>query len=217
MESKKSQKAVLIEKAKSSTSLVISVVVGLVVFSGFSMKALYAQMQHKNVVIKEKKVALDTLKTNVEATKDLVTAFEKFEEMPESVIGTSDRNSKIVLDALPPAYDFPALASSLEKVLTDGGYTISGITGTDNETTETEAIETGTVNGPVSMDFTIAVQGEFAQLRNLLPDLERSIRPIYVKSVNISGTTSTARMTVNAATYYQPAIKLNLQFKEITP
>jgi Tfp pilus assembly protein PilO len=129
------------------------------------------------------------------------------------VIGTSDKNSKIILDALPSKYDFPALATSLEKVITDSGAKITSITGKDNEA---EAKQDSPDPKPIEMPFSISSNGSFATAKNLISNLEKSIRPIKVTSITLSGSDSNLQSTIVATTYYQPSKKLEIQQKTIT-
>ena len=65
------------------------------------------------------------------------------------------------------------------------------------------------------MPFTISFSGPYDKVRLLPVDLERSIRPIKVTSIDLSGSAENARMTINAVTYYQPSKNLDVKFKEV--
>ncbi len=208
-----SQKRVLIAKANRSMFAAITIGAMLLVFSIVSVRSMYQLSRHRSNVIREKKVAEKTLIANDDAVGKLITSFKAFEETPESLLGTPEKNSKIVLDSLPPEYDFPALATSLEKILTEGGYTIDEITGIDKEI---EEVDSNTPNPqPVEMPFTITVSGPYDKVKNLTIDLERSIRPIHVLNVELSGSAADAKIIVTAKTYYQPAKNLDVRFKEV--
>lgn len=208
-----SQKRVLIDKANRSMFVAISAAAALLVFSLITARGLYKASTHKAAVIKEKRIASKTLESNDEAVGKLITAFKAFEETPESVLGTTDKNSKIVLDALPPKYDFPALATSLEKILTEGGYIIDEISGTDNALNESD--EDSSNPQPVEIPFTITVSGTYDQVKNLPFDLERSIRPIKITNMELSGKNNQAKLEIKAVTYYQAGKNLDIRFKEI--
>jgi hypothetical protein len=208
-----SQKRVLIDKANQSMFVMIASVAALVVFSGVSTRSLLKQSSHRAKVITAKKIAANTLAANDSEIGKLIDSYKVFESSPESVIRTTDKNSKIILDALPPKYDFPALASSLEKILTDGGYGITGISGTDNELSITDTLTPNPA--PIEMPFTLSVSGNYDKVKGLLGDLERSIRPIYVSSVSLSGTETDAKLNVVAKTYYQPGKNLSITKKAI--
>jgi hypothetical protein len=209
-----SQKRVLIDKANSTMFVTICVVAALVVFSLISSRALLKLSTHRSNVIKAKKTAANTLASNDQEIGKLITSFKAFEDAPESVIATTDKNSKIVLDALPPKYDFPALATSLEKILTEGGYTIEAINGTDNELIESTD-GTSSAPKPVEIPFTIVVKGTYDKVKNLPYDLERSIRPMYIINLSLSGSATDAKLTIGAKTFYQPGKNLQVRFKEV--
>lgn len=209
-----SQKKVLIDKANSSMFIMITVTAAIVIFSAVSTRALLKQSTHRAHVIKEKKVAATTLASNDQEIGKLITSFRAFEGAPESVTGTTEKNSKVVLDALPPKYDFPALATSLEKILTEGGYTISGISGIDNENSESGNVASASPQ-PIEMPFSISVSGPYSKIKNLPYDLERSIRPIYIMSVDLSGSETEAKLSLQAKTFYQAGRNLELTSKEV--
>ena len=208
-----SVKRVLIDKANRSMYVAITIASVLLMFTLVSMRSLYKVSVHRQNVIKEKKLASDTLAKNDIEVGKLITAFKSFEETPESLMGTAEKNSKIVLDALPPEYDFPALATSLEKILTDGGYNITSINGIDNEVGEAD--DDTSDPQPIEVPFTIGVSGPYDKIKNLPADLERSIRPIHILSIDLSGSASDAVLTLTAKTYYQPAKNLDSRSKEV--
>ena len=142
-----------------------------------------------------------------------MSSFQQFDSSSESLIKTPDKNSKLVLDALPSKYDFPALATSLEKVLTDGGYAITGLTGTDNEATVSQDRSNEPV--PVDMPFSLGVIGPYDLVKNVVNDLERSIRPITVDLLEVTGTSTETRVSIQARTYYQPGRSIYYNTKEV--
>lgn len=208
-----SQKHILINKANKNILIAIAITSALVVFMVVAVRSLVIQSLHRNKVIAEKKTVVATLKDNDVQVGKLIDSFKIFENLPESVIGTSEKNSKVVLDALPPQYDFPALATSLEKILQDGGYNINSISGTDNEVGEQD--DNAADPQPVEIPFSLTVTGPYDKVRQLPKDLERSIRPIHILTMEVAGSASDARMTITAKTYYQPGKKLDLLFKEV--
>ena len=154
------------------------------------------------------------LKENNAAVDSLLAAYKNFDEAPESVIGTADSNSKIVLDALPSKYDFPALATSLEKLLISGGFSDIIITGSDNEAT---AEQNSTTPAPIEIPFTIAAKGTYTNLQMLIDSLRLSIRPFKIMRLDITASSASDSMSfaISAVTFYHPEKNLEIPLKEV--
>jgi Tfp pilus assembly protein PilO len=206
-------KHIQIDKANTLILIAATVTTVIVVLSIVASKTLVNQISYQNKVTSLRSKANKQLEANVKSSATLVTAYETFEGSSESAIGTADKNSKIVLDALPSKYDFPALATSLEKVITDSGAKIDSIVGTDDEVLAKQESPDPT---PVEMPFSITSTGNFNTAKTLISNLERSIRPIKITSVTFNGSDSSLQTTIVASTYYQPEKKLEIQQKVIT-
>jgi hypothetical protein len=113
------------------------------------------------------------------------------------------------LDALPSKYDAPALAASLEKILTGRSVFITGLTVTDDPATNSDAPQADPVAKPVVFAFVGGTT--FKGAANVLKDFERSIRPFDLNKLEISGSDNNLQVTANMTTYYQPAKSLDLQ------
>jgi len=111
---------------------------------------------------------------------------------------------------LPSKYDFPALATSLEKLISTQGLTIMSINGTDEELTQA-VNQTSADPQPVTMPFQIQVAGSYESIRALVADLERSVRPFQVNKVELSGNEGSMTASIDAQTYYQPEKSLNIK------
>jgi Tfp pilus assembly protein PilO len=199
-----SVKRVLIGRANSAITTMLALAVVSVVVCLTVSYTLIAHIRFRSKVVTSKKAAAKVLKQNSQAADQLVKSFQAFDSAPESLIGTKDKNSKIVLDALPSKYDFPALAASLEKILTDGGYSISSLTGIDNEVTVVQGTESSPQ--PIDMPFSLSISGPYDKVIQVVADLERSIRPIIIDTLDLSGTSTDAKLSITARTYYQPGI-----------
>ncbi len=217
-----STKRLLIDKANSTIVIVVAVASFVTVFSLVATKALLSQRGYQARVTSEKEKAVKQLKANVNAVSTLQTAYKGFVDTPDNVLGgnpkgTGDKdgdNAKIVLDALPSKYDFPALASSLEKILSSQSIKIVSITGTDEEVQQ-EANQSSPTPALVDMPFQIAVSGNYAALQTLMGTLEKSIRPIQVQTLDFSGTDASMQLTITAKTFYQPSKSLSITTKDV--
>lgn len=214
-------KRVEIVRANARIVAVIAISSALVAFSLVAARSLLSQRSYQSRIITEKNKALRQLKDNIEASKTLVNAYTAFVNESANVIGgnpggSGDKdgdNAKIVLDALPSKYDFPALAASLEKILSNPGYKIDSITGTDDEINQFNTSSPSPT--PVEIPFQIVVSGNYAAMQGLVGTLERSIRPFHLLTVELSGNDAAMKATITAKTYYQPEKNLNITTKEI--
>lgn len=213
-----STKKIAIDKAYGTMVLAVGISAFVVVFSLVASKALYSQMRYQNKVSSQKEKALKTLKSNVSAADQLTTAYQEFSGATVNVLGgnpkgDADRdgdNPRIVLDALPSKYDFPALTTSIEKLLKDSGFNITTITGNDDE------IAQGTANSsdnpqPIEIPFSVEVATSGQQGKTLMELFERSIRPIQVNKLVLNSQNGQLKATITAKTYFQPEKNLNVR------
>lgn len=217
-----SAKRLQINKANSMIVGFIAGAAFVTVFSLVASKALWSKYSFQHRVISAKERAKTQLNANISAVNDLVASYQDFVSTPKNVLngdpqGKGDKdgdNAKIVLDALPSKYDFPALTSSLEKLLSGKNYTINSITGTDDEVNQ-DTTNSNPNPTPVTMPFQIGVTGTYTDLQSLVGTLEKSIRPFQIQTLTFSGNDTSLQLTIAAQTYYQPAKSLNITTKEI--
>lgn len=221
MANQTSAKRIQINKANTTMVAVVATSAFIVAFSFVASRALWIRRSYQNRVIAAKEQAADQLAANIAAADELKTAYQAFVSTPENVIGgsssgTGERdgdNAKIILDALPSKYDFPALATSMENILKNKNYKIENISGSDDEIAQAAA--EGADSVPVEMPFEISATGDFKSIEDLMSILQRSIRPIRVQTVELTGNNSELTATVNAVTYYQPEKTLNIKTKVV--
>jgi hypothetical protein len=211
--SQTSIKHLQIDKANMQVVIAVSVAVAIVVFSAVATTYLFKKMSYQNKVISLRSKANKQLEANITATKELVQAYNGFDGASESVIGNSDKNSTVILNALPSKYDFPALATSLEALIANSGSKITSITGTDDAA---NAEQNSLAPKPIEIPFEISASGNFASSQKLVTDLERSIRPFQILGLVLAGKDSELTTTIKAKTYYQPETKLGIK-DEIVP
>lgn len=210
-----------IDKANTTIFAVVAVSMFLVIFSVIAARALWTRQAHQSEVIEQKEIARDQLRENINTVDELVVSYKAFVETPQNVIGGNPDgkgekdgdNAKIILDALPSKYDFPGLATSLEKILKDNGSSINSISGTDDEVAQSGP-QSGPTN-PIEIPFQLSATGTYESTQKLLGLLQRSIRPIQVQALEFSGTNSDLEVSVTAKTYYQPAKTLKLQMRTV--
>lgn len=196
-----------IDKANSRALISITATVAVVVFCLVAAQALVKQMNYQNKVIGLRNKANKQLVANIKSTDALAKSYQTFESASESVIGTADKNSIIVLDALPSKYDFPALATSLSGIIIGAGSKVISITGTDDEA---NAAQDSTNPSPIEIPFEFSASGDLTTIQKLIIDMERSIRPFQITALKISGDGSNIQADVTSKTYYQPEKKLDI-------
>ena len=206
-----------IDKTNSFIITTIAVTCFIVIFTIVAGRALLIQRAYQARVISKKELARDTLKKNEDAVTQLKTQYQVFATENNNVIGgvaqgTGDRdgdNAKIILDALPSKYDFPALATSITKITQGKGFEFGGMVGKDDELAQISKSESIT---PVPISIPFDVQAKFntiADIDKMLEIFENSIRPIKINSITLQATQG-ASMSVKAETYYQPTKKLGV-------
>lgn len=207
----------LINKANSTIVVTTALAAFVVVFALVASQSLIGQIAYQNRVIDAKKQALKTLKADLEARDSLVESYKEFVSNQINVLGgqaggTGERdgdNAKLVLDALPSKYDFPALTTSLEKVITDQNLGILAIAGTDQEIDEADN-QTSPNPQPVPMPFQLQVTGSYTSVQGLIDVLLRSIRPFQIGTIELSGDENSMTTSISAQTYYQPEKSLDI-------
>lgn len=208
-----STKHVLVDKANTTVIIAAAAAAAVVVFSLFASKALIDKISYQNKVISKRATANEQLEKNIESKDQLVASYTAFSESPESVIGTPESNSKIVLDALPSKYDFPALATSIDGIITGAGMSVESITGSDQETSAEQSSVSPT---PVVVPFEFTAKGSYEAAQKLITDLQRSIRPFKINSIDFTASDGgIVSVNVVGETYYQPAKDLGIENKKV--
>ena len=216
-----SMKRIGVDKTNARIVAITAGAAFLVVFFLVASFSLFSTLTYQNRIIKAKKEAVTQLKSNIKARDSLVASYTKFAESQQNFIGGSSNgaggqdgsNAKIVLDALPSKYDFPALTASLEKMAFDQKVTINELTGTDDEVAQSNQAS----NSPATIEipFEIKVKGDYAAAQRLVDSFDRSIRPIQLQTMKVTGDAKEITLTVTAKTFYQPAKTLSIRTKVI--
>jgi hypothetical protein len=216
-EAKQSEKRQLINKANSRIVAVTSGASFVVMFCLIGSYTLLGQLTYQNRVISAKKKALTQLQQDISSTKELVSRYQAFVTGPINVLGGNPAgsggqdgdNAKIILDALPSKYDFPALVTSLEKIFKDQGVQIESIGGTDDQIAQADS--SSSTPQPVPVPFQFSVSGNYDEIKKVVTALERSIRPMQIQTMQLTGNEKKMTLTVSAQTYYQPEKNLNIR------
>lgn len=219
-----SSKRLKIDKAQSTILMVVCVCTAVTIFSLISTKALLSQAAYHRKEIAAKNAALKQVNANISSATTLITQYQAFNNTNPNAIGGKNSadpnvrppdgtNSRIVLDALPSKYDFPALVSSISNILAANGVASPSINGTDQSSSTNAAPAVSPQ--PVAMPITLNGSATYASLQGLLRDLERSIRPFDVTNLQISGSASNVTFSIESTSFFQPPKTLVVTDKEV--
>ena len=217
-----SVKQVLINKANTQMMAMTAGAAIIVVFSAVGTRALLIQRAYQNRLITKKENALKELKSNVSAVKSLVNSYDTFQNASTNLLGGNPKgagnkdgdNARLILDALPSQYDFPALVSSLDVILSDPVYKAGSIAGVDDEINQAKGAATAD-SKPIEIPFQISASGSYGAAQKLVTTLETSIRPFPVQSIELSGHDSEMQIRISAKTYYLPQKSLKIRTEEV--
>jgi hypothetical protein len=223
---KPSRMQIKLSKEQSQMMAIIIIATVVTVFCLVSAKALMSQALYQSKVISARNKSADQLKTNIANANTMVDQYKNvfIGTGSENIIGGKNDpnpyapppdgdNGRIVLDALPTVYDFPALLTSMSKLLSNDGIGGQSIGGTDQSVSATNISASNPT--PVPIDITVSGSGTYANANKLITDLERSIRPFDVTHITLGGNESTLNVALNVTTYYQNGKTLSITTKEV--
>lgn len=208
-----------------------SAIVGaVIVVSIFLAQKLF----YNEKVLATKQDTVNTLNHNNSVVKDLedqVRVLDTNSALASVKANETDQAIQVILDALPSDANSLALGASLQNKLLAG---IPGLTLESIQVDPVVGIETLTTDGSTPADttapsadgsttpnnaitFQFVVDGNDAALKQVLQNLERSIRTIQVTSLKIETQASGPVMTVQGEAFYEPAKTIQLQDKVVKP
>lgn len=218
-----STKRLAISKANAQMVAAVGVASFVTVFCLIASKAVFSQNQYQGRVTKAKETAHKQLQDNLSAFDTLVASYKTFDGKKTNVIGGSKdgagdndgSNSKIILDALPSSYDFPALTSSLEKIANDRHLNLADISGTDDQLNQQSNLSSDSPEA-VQMPFTLGIKNaNYTSVQDLVKALQHSIRPMQIDTMDLTGGSSDMTLTLTAHTFYQPGKSVNISTKVV--
>lgn len=183
----------------------VAVAASALSFCAATGQYLFVRWQHNNSVMVAKQKAADTLASNIDNAKNLIKEVDGL--VADSALGEvktnpQDPNTKSVLDALPTTFDPAALATSLQQViLSKSGVAIDSISVPQELDVQSDDSKKAV---PQEMSFSFIISGSYENIKKALADIERTIRPINITSLNLAGSDNNLRAAVEATTYYQP-------------
>lgn len=197
---------------QSSRMIFIAIMFASVVvaFSLVSLKFMYEQWRFNEALHAEKEAVRDQLKDNIENAQALKRSFTQLEAAAPLISSQDKQNSSVILDALPSKYDYPALATSIEKLTKLSGVGMESFDGKDEEL---GAVDSSTTPAPIEIEFSVSVTGQYKDIQKFMKNIEKSIRPLDVTGMKLMGEEENMKASFDMVTYYQPTIDLGVTTK----
>ena len=198
----------------------ISVIVGAsLVVAIFLVQMLL--FNERVLIEKNKTIAtLNEDNNNVEELKNQVDVLNTNQALISIKAKDTDQPIQVILDALPSSANSLALGASLQNKLLAGipGLTLNSIQVDPVVGVESLDASASTVNASPDastmqneITFRFSVNGNESALKQVLQNLERSIRTIDVTSLKIESQGSTRMLSVQARAFYEPARVVELK------
>lgn len=176
-------------------------------------------------VLAEKQKTVSTLEKNnkaVEGLQESIRVLDADQALSSVKANENDQAVQVILDALPSEANSLALGASLQNKLLAGvpglnvvSLQVDPVLGVEVLSEGTSTDDTGAGN---VITFQFSVEGPQDALRQVLTNLERSIRTIEVTSVRIEvGGGNSQTMYVSARAFYEPKKTVELQDKKVKP
>jgi len=177
-------------------------------------------------VLQEKARTISTLNSNnknIDALESKVRLLDTNLALNSVKAKPDDQAIQVILDALPSDANSLALGASLQDKLLAGvsGLTlislqvdpVVGIESLDNSGSVVSAAPKSSEDNNISFRF--SVSGSDIALRQVLQNLESSIRTVNVKSLKIESQGSIRVLSVDAEAFYEPARVVELKDKVV--
>ena len=183
---------------------------------------LFKQFKFNNQVIKAENTAVKTLRDNItqyDLLKKQVDKLVASDALSSVRNASSSDNLQVVLDALPATSDSTGFAASLQNIIApSSGVSLESIiipgttsvSATANETQQTVA------STPQEIAYQVEVVGSYAAIQDFITKLEKTIRPVSIEMLDLSGTDNMLRASLQLKTYYQPEKNISITKKAIT-
>lgn len=182
---------------------------------------LFQKLTYSEQVLSKKQETVSTLDHNIsviDGLKNDIKALEVNTALMSVKANETDEALQVVLDALPSKANSDALGASLQAKLLSGiqgNYALKSLQVTPVMGVETladasvvDAAAPTSANNIISFNF--SVKGDQAALRQVLQNLERSIRTIVVSRLSIDTQAGDLTMTVEGHAFYQPVKTIQL-------
>lgn len=188
---------------------------------------LAQKLWYNEKVLAKKQETVTVLARNNEVVEDLESEIKVLDTnaaLSSVKANDTDQALQVILDALPSDANSLALGASLQNKLLTGvqgldlvSLQVDPVIGVETLTSEDSgavADEEGENSNVITFRF--VVSGNYAALKQVLQNLERSIRTVQVTGVKIETQSTGPMMTVDAQAFYEPETTIQL-VKEPVP
>ena len=195
-------------------------VAGVSVVFGFALVSaifLTQMLLFNERVLQEKDKTVAILKAdndNIPELESQIRVLDTNQALIDSKAEPSDQAIQVILDALPSDANSLALGASLQDKLLAGipGLTLNSlqvdpVVGIESLTGDSSIENASSVlsNAQSEITFRFSVNGDEGALKQVLHNLEISIRTIDVTSLRIENQGSTQALSIQARAFYEPA------------
>lgn len=206
-------------------------VAGVSVLFGFALVGsifLTQKLLFNERVLNEKDRTVAILKANngnIKGLEDQIRVLDTNQALIDAKAASDDQAVQVILDALPSDANSLALGASIQNKLLAGipGLTLNSlqvdpVIGVESLSGESSVENASVSKSSVSQNeitFRFSVVGDDTALKQVLRNLELSIRTIDVLSLKIEGQGSTSVLSVQARAFYEPARVVQLKDKTV--
>jgi hypothetical protein len=204
-----------IEKAGKTMFLWVALASAIVGIAGVLSVTLIKQMMFNQEVIGEMSQTLSNLRENNKVAQELKDNI-RVKNTNQALVDTprlkGSEPISVVLDALPSRANSAALGASLEqKLLVVDGVSLQSLV--VDQIAEGDAGDGGS---EIGFSFNVETnRNSVGKLREVLTNLQRSIRAIDITSVTIEQQGESISMSVDAKAFYLPEKQVELNEKKV--
>jgi Tfp pilus assembly protein PilO len=191
-------------KTSNYIGLLIVISILVILIGGLVAKNLSSKFLLNQKIVSKKNTAQQVLAADVQSAKNITQQYQALGAQAQSIN-----------DALPPDADIPGLANIVEAMAGISGVQYSTVASSASSTVVAAAPAVASTTSsssatPVAVPISITATSSYANLTRFLTALESSSRPIHVTDIQLSGTSASLNVTINAITYYQAPVAFSV-------
>lgn len=188
---------------------------------------LAQQLLYNEKVLSKQQETVSVLKHNNAVVADLqseILVIDTNQDLAKVKASENDQSLQVILDALPSEANSLALGASLQNKLLSGvpglqpiqSLQVIPVDGVESSGASTSLDAGASEPAENSISFNFSVIGTQDALKQVLENLERSIRTIEVTTLRIENQSNNLLiMTVGGRAFYEPTVKLELTDKAV--